>query len=1056
MAEVLTDSLRETLDVFERAGVPQTTSEVAEALDLGRRSTYDRLQRLVDGGRLDTKKVGSSGRVWWRPPSSTADGRQPNRSQPGDALITDVLAAADIPIFALDRSFDVAWVNDHAAELLDGRGPTLVGQSVESALSMDEDDQLQQELRAAMESQESRRCERYAESRDRWEEARIFPSETGLSVSLTDITDRKRRERELVRYKTLFEESRDVNVVLDRGGHFKTVSTSSKNVLGYAPAELEGENGFDYIHPDDREHARREVAAMLASPEYEPTTEFRLECSDGSYVTVEAHARNLLDDPDVDGIVVYSRDVTERKERKRALERQLRQQEVVTELGQRALEGEQTDEIVRDAARLVAETLDTDYCKVLDLDEESDELLLRAGVGWNEGIVGSATVSAVEADSQAAYTLETSDPVVVTDLHTETRFSGPELLRDHAVRSGISVVIGPVDDPWGILGTHDTERRTFSQPDINFVQSVANVLAGMVSRQASEAELRRQRTEQRERERALRQAYEVLADPDQPLSAQLDDLVDVVCETVETEHVTIGHVREDEYVFDYVAGAPDKIRPGTAASLDAVPCREQVVATGSRSVRDAGDGAESAAPHSPPATYLGVPLAVDGRVYGVFSCFDGTDAERSYTDWEVAFLELLGNWVSNELERRQYTDQLAALNDLNAIAREITDAVIDHSTRNEIEATVCEHLAATDSYEFAWIGDVDAGSKTVNLRAEAGVEGYLDGVTISVDPDDERSVGPTAVALRTGEMQVVTDTRTDERHDPWRNHVDQYDFRSSAAIPIVHEDSIYGVLNLYAARQNAFEGEERAVIRQLGEVVGHAIAATDRKKALMSDEVVELDFQIQHLAGSLSVDTSLPGRIELTDTVPVEDGRYLLYGSATEEGIESLQTLLDAFPHWESVTVREGVDQRQFELTLSEPPVLAVLASVGGYIEDAVIENGDMRLCLHLSPSADVRRVIDVVQEAYPTAELLKRHQVRREQVSSNQIQRVLTSDLTERQRSALEAAYHAGFFDWPRDVSGGEMAESLGVSSPTFHQHLRKAEQKILDTLLSSASTMT
>jgi predicted DNA binding protein len=68
----------------------------------------------------------------------------------------------------------------------------------------------------------------------------------------------------------------------------------------------------------------------------------------------------------------------------------------------------------------------------------------------------------------------------------------------------------------------------------------------------------------------------------------------------------------------------------------------------------------------------------------------------------------------------------------------------------------------------------------------------------------------------------------------------------------------------------------------------------------------------------------------------------------------------------------------------------------------------------------------------------------------------VLTSDLTERQRSALEAAYHAGFFDWPRDVSGGEMAESLGVSSPTFHQHLRKAEQKILDALLSSGSMMT
>jgi len=56
----LTDILRETLDLFEAGGAPMTTTEVAEQLDLGRRSTYERLERLVDHDRLETKKVGET------------------------------------------------------------------------------------------------------------------------------------------------------------------------------------------------------------------------------------------------------------------------------------------------------------------------------------------------------------------------------------------------------------------------------------------------------------------------------------------------------------------------------------------------------------------------------------------------------------------------------------------------------------------------------------------------------------------------------------------------------------------------------------------------------------------------------------------------------------------------------------------------------------------------------------------------------------------------------------------------------------------------------------
>ena len=392
-------------------------------------------------------------------------------------------------------------------------------------------------------------------------------------------------------------------------------------------------------------------------------------------------------------------------------------------------------------------------------------------------------------------------------------------------------------------------------------------------------------------------------------------------------------------------------------------------------------------------------------------------------------------------------EHLAALDSLNRTVREITEAVIEQSTREEIEQTVCEHLAAADSYEFAWVGDVSAGTNEVALHAEAGVEGYLDDVTITVDPDDERSEGPTGRALRTGEMQTTDDVDVSSDHDPWREHVDRYEFGSSAAVPVVHENSVYGVLNVYAGRPHAFEGQEGAVVEQLGEVVGHAIAAAERKQALMSDELVELEFLIRDVFAALEVPGETAGRIALDSAVPVDDGEFLVYGTATPDAVGVLSAVEAALPHWDAVTVDdagEDADRVDFRARLTDPPVLSAVASAGGYVDEAVIEDGDYRITVHLAPSVDISQLIETVETAYPSAELRRRQQVDRTDDDVRRAQRRLTTDLTERQRTALEIAYHSGFFEWPRDADGTAVAGSLGVAPPTFHQHLRKAERKL------------
>ena len=332
-------------------------------------------------------------------------------------------------------------------------------------------------------------------------------------------------------------------------------------------------------------------------------------------------------------------------------------------------------------------------------------------------------------------------------------------------------------------------------------------------------------------------------------------------------------------------------------------------------------------------------------------------------------------------------------------------------------------------------------------------EGYLDDLTISVDPDDERSQGPTGTALRSGELQVVQDSETDARHDPWREHIERYAFESSAAVPIAHEGVVYGVLNVYTDRGHAFEGQERDVVRLLGEVVGHAIGAAERKQALMSDDLVELEFRLPDVFGALDLPIEPSGTIALDSTVPLADGEFLVYGTATPDALETVEALVEAVPHWDSMTVRSDGDPVTFELRLIDPPVLSVVTAQGGYVDSAVIEDGDYRMTIHLAPNVEVRRVIDAVETTYSDAELLRHRQITRSDSEARRTQQRLLGNLTDRQQTALEAAYYSGFFEWPRDSSGEDVAESLGITPPTFHQHLREAERKVFDSVLASST---
>jgi two-component sensor histidine kinase len=167
----------------------------------------------------------------------------------------------------------------------------------------------------------------------------------------------------------------------------------------------------------------------------------------------------------------------------------LRQQTTIAEFGGEALQAEDIDALLQRACVLAAEGLGATHAKILEAQPASGRLLVRAGVGWARDVVGQATLGS-DLESQPGYALQTGWPVVSEDLHKETRFRVPELLLQHGIRSAVNVIIRGTEGPFGVLEVDDRVPRKFTEHDINFLQSFANLLAAAVERMRTQASLR--------------------------------------------------------------------------------------------------------------------------------------------------------------------------------------------------------------------------------------------------------------------------------------------------------------------------------------------------------------------------------------------------------------------------------------------------------------------------------------------------------------------------------------------------------------------------------------
>ena len=225
--------------------------------------------------------------------------------------------------------------------------------------------------------------------------------------------------------------------------------------------------------------------------------EFEIIGCKGQRRFLETHGVPLLN-PDNDELVqlAITRDITKQKQAELEKERinqllktKVEQQAAIAKLGQLALVNQDISTLINETVVLVAQSLDVEFCHVLENLPSGNAMLLRQGVGFSKELIGLALVSFDDL-------LVTKEPIIVENFHQKTRFKIPTLLEEHGIISGATVpIFDSGDDTYGVLGVYSSVKRNFNQDDIYFLQAVANVLTGAIEKQHTENTLRQKSAE---------------------------------------------------------------------------------------------------------------------------------------------------------------------------------------------------------------------------------------------------------------------------------------------------------------------------------------------------------------------------------------------------------------------------------------------------------------------------------------------------------------------------------------------------------------------------------
>lgn len=427
-----------------------------------------------------------------------------------------VLATARDAIVSIDNAGRITVFNPTAEAIFGYAAEEVLGHNVTILMPAPYRDEHDSYLRNYRETGVPKAIGRIRAAEALRKSGEIFPIELSVSESqlgtdvlytaiIRDVSEKVRLESALRSQRDfaerVIETAQVIILVLDPAGAIVRYNTFMEELCGRSCGSAVGQDWFSTFVPE-RERARmRTVFDRAARGVPVAGNVSPIVTAAGEERLIEWHVR-LMHGVGAGplGLLCSGQDVTNQRRVEAEIRTKVRQQATVAMLGLKALTGPDLASLMREAIEKVAETLNVEYVKILELLPGGAALRIIAGTGWQPGVVGGPVITA-DADSLASFTLRSPEPTIVGDLARDTRFKPSLVLHQHNVVSGLGAIIGGRVGPYGILGAYTAESRIFSEDDATFLQTVANVIAESIARERIEATLREteQAAQQRER-----------------------------------------------------------------------------------------------------------------------------------------------------------------------------------------------------------------------------------------------------------------------------------------------------------------------------------------------------------------------------------------------------------------------------------------------------------------------------------------------------------------------------------------------------------------------------
>lgn len=428
---------------------------------------------------------------------------------------------------------------------------------------------------------------------------------------------------------------------------------------------------------------------------------------------------------------------------------------------------------------------------------------------------------------------------------------------------------------------------------------------------------------------------------------------------------------------------------------------------------------------------------------------------------EIRYCELLGEAITYEgdsatlfsirdVTRRHSREQ--TLKREREFNKTVKSRLLNVQTRDEIESVITTVLSSYD-YDVVWIGTVTAETGTIHTRTTAGDTSYISQLenTAPIDHGGD----PILWCAQTGEPQFVPDFETLMATDRQQSALEN-GLRTGYAVPLQYNGISYGILGVYHRDTHQLNVSERSLLREVADTVGFALHHTETQQTLTNPNRVvvttDIDAQGYYLFDILReqcTDTDIALQVtgtQLTDSAADTHMQYFSFACPTDTDSECVAAI-DAHPSVRSWNILDS-SPRTYQVTVAGHTPESHLRSVGALVRSTTVTSEGATIVFELASRENLQSALDRLRDAYDTVTVRSITEQPRSKTTPAQID---FEPLTEKQRLAIETAYHQGYFDRPRRRTAIEIAESIGITHTTFLQHLRIAEQKLCEQLFGN-----